>query len=90
MVPPDSSFHSQTRFDELLAPEVAAVDLPLHELPLDHHLRRDAGMVRAGLPEHVLRPRMRSKRQRMSWSVLLRACPMWSEPVTFGGGMTIV
>src|ERR1044072_238769 len=32
------------------------------------------------------RPRMRSKRQRMSCSVLLSACPMCSEPVTFGGG----
>ena len=29
------------------------MDLPLHELALDHHLGRDAGMVRAGLPEHV-------------------------------------
>src|SRR5690349_2576939 len=25
----------------------------------------------------------------MSWSVLLSACPMCSEPVTFGGGMTM-
>ncbi len=28
--------------------------LALHQLALDHHLRRDAGMVRARLPEHVL------------------------------------
>src|SRR5579883_2374391 len=27
--------------------------LSLHELPLDHHLGGDAGMVGAGLPEHV-------------------------------------
>ena len=25
----------------------------------------------------------------MSWSVLLSACPQCSEPVTFGGGITI-
>ena len=31
----------------------AARLLPLHQLPLDHHLGRDAGMVGAGLPQHV-------------------------------------
>ena len=35
------------------------------------------------------RPRMRSKRTSMSCSVLLSACPICSEPVTFGGGMTM-
>ena len=25
----------------------------------------------------------------MSWSVLLSACPMCSEPVTLGGGITM-
>ena len=40
--------------DELLAAEVAAVDLALHQLALDHHLRGDAGMVHARLPQHVL------------------------------------
>ncbi len=34
-------------------------------------------------------PRMRSKRQSTSCSVLLSACPQCSEPVTLGGGMTI-
>ena len=34
-------------------------------------------------------PRMRSKRHSTSCSVLLRACPMCSEPVTLGGGMTM-
>ena len=32
---------------------------------------------------------MRSKRTSTSCSVLLRACPIWSEPVTLGGGMTM-
>jgi hypothetical protein len=27
---------------------------------------------------------------RISWSVLFRACPMWREPVIFGGGITMV
>ncbi len=35
-------------------------------------------------------PRMRAKRASTSCSVLLSAWPMWSEPVTFGGGMTMV
>ena len=52
--PPDSSFHCQTRRDELLAAEVAAVRLlALHQLPLDHHLGGDAGVIHPRLPQHV-------------------------------------
>ena len=41
-------------FDERLAAQRAAVRLlPLHELALDHHLRGDAGMIHARLPQHV-------------------------------------
>ena len=41
-------------FEEFFATERAASGLlALHELPLDHHLGGDAGMVHAGLPEHV-------------------------------------
>ncbi len=36
------------------------------------------------------RPRIRSKRMRMSWMVLSSAWPRCSDPVTFGGGMTMV
>ncbi len=40
--------------DERLAPERAAVRLlPLHQLALDHHLGGDAGVIGAGLPQHV-------------------------------------
>ena len=40
--------------DERLAPHGAAVRLlALHELPLDHHLRGDAGVIDARLPQHV-------------------------------------
>ncbi len=34
-------------------------------------------------------PRIRIHRARMSSIVRPYACPMWSFPVTFGGGMTI-
>ncbi len=41
--------------EELLAAHLAARRLlPLHQLALDDHLRRDAGMVGARLPQHVL------------------------------------
>ena len=41
-------------FEEFFAAHVAAARLlPLHQLPLDHHLGGDAGMVGAGLPQHV-------------------------------------
>ncbi len=40
--------------EELLAPERAPAGfLALHELALDHHLGGDAGVIGAGLPEHV-------------------------------------
>ena len=35
-------------------------------------------------------PSRRALRIRMSWMVLLSMCPMWSTPVTFGGGITMV
>ena len=90
MVPPDLRLPLPDALEELLAPHLAAAGLlALHQLPLDHHLRGDAGMVGARLPQHVACPRMRSKRHRMSCSVLLSAWPICSEPVTLGGGMTI-
>ena len=40
--------------EEFLAPDLAAARLlPLHHLPLDHHLGRDTGVIGAGLPQHV-------------------------------------
>ena len=40
--------------DECLAAHLAPARLlPLHQLALDHHLRGDAGMVGARLPQHV-------------------------------------
>ena len=41
--------------DKSFAAHCAAVRLlPFHELALDHHLRGDAGMIGARLPEHIL------------------------------------
>ena len=55
IVPPDSAFHSQTFSTNFSRPICATVRLlPLRQLALDDHLRGDAGMVRARLPEHVL------------------------------------
>jgi len=51
MVPPDCAFHP---FKKLRAPERApAWLLALHQLPLDHHLGGDAGVVGPWLPKHV-------------------------------------
>ena len=42
-------------FEKLVAADITAGRLlPLHHLPLDHHLRGDAGVVGARLPQHVL------------------------------------
>ena len=54
IMPPDSAFHSQTLSMNSSRPSVAAVDLALHQLALDHHLGGDAGVVHARLPQHVL------------------------------------
>ena len=90
MVPPLSAFHCQTRSRNFSRPmsrrpgscrsincrsTTICVAMPAWSVPGCHSTSR---------------PRMRSKRQRMSCSVLLSACPMCSEPVTFGGGITMV
>ena len=89
MVPPDSAFHSQTRSMNFSRPisrrpgcwrsinwrsTTICVAMPAWSVPGCHSTSL---------------PRMRSKRHRMSCSVLLSAWPMCSEPVTFGGGMTM-
>ena len=89
IMPPDSAFHAHTFSTNLSRPmarrfgscrsiiwrsTTICVAMPAWSMP--------------GC-QSTSRPRMRSKRTRMSCSVLLSACPMWSEPVTFGGGMTI-
>ena len=51
IVLPDSAFHFQTRSTKFLAAEIEAVFAFGAELPLDHHLRGDAGVIRARLPQ---------------------------------------
>ena len=88
MVRPDSSFHRQTRAtnasrprSSLRRPSAASwrsmtfcVAIPAWSVPGS---------------QSTLWPSIRFIRIRMSWSVLFSACPMWSDPVTFGGGITI-
>ncbi len=54
IAPPDSAFHAQTRSRNASRPIVRRSGLlALGELALDHHLRGDAGVVGARLPQHV-------------------------------------
>ncbi len=39
--------------------------------------------------QSVSKPRMRCQRISTSWIEPFSACPMWSSPVTFGGGTQI-
>src|SRR5208337_2802332 len=58
---------------KFLAAHLAAAGfLALHELALDDHLRRDARVVRAGLPEHVLALHARVTRQNVLQRVVER------------------
>ena len=61
----------------------------LSERTLDDVLRRYAGVVSAGKLYVYLLPCILFVRLSISWSVLSSAWPTCSEPVTFGGGMTI-
>ena len=54
MMPPDSAFHSQTFSTNSSRPMSRRWLWRSIELALDDHLRGDAGMVHARLPEHVL------------------------------------
>ena len=77
------------RLDERLAPDLQTADTLIGQLLVHLGLRRDAGVVGAqdparGTPLHAPR------RMHVSWMVSLRAWPMCSTPVMFGGGMTMV
>jgi hypothetical protein len=88
MVPPDSAFHFHTRSrnavrprSSLVLPSFASwrsttycVAIPAWSVPGTHN---------------ALKPSIRFMRIMTSCSVLLSAWPMCSEPVTFGGGITM-
>ena len=90
MAPPDSAFHAQTRSTKASRPmrrggRAAARSMSWRSTTIW------VAMPAWSVPgcQSTSLPRMRSKRHRMSCSVLLSAWPMWSEPVTFGGGITM-
>jgi hypothetical protein len=90
IAPPDSSFQAQTRRTNSSRPSARRSGCCVS-------ISRRSTTICVAMPawsmpgcQSTSRPRIRSKRHRMSWSVLLRACPMWSEPVTLGGGITMV
>src|SRR5215469_14044810 len=89
MILPCFSFHAHTRFKNSSRPRsylvlrssflsafstCTCVAIPAWSVP---------GSQSTSLPS------MRALRLRMSWMVLFSTCPMWSMPVTFGGGMTM-
>ena len=72
MVPPDSSFHFHTRSTNSSRPR-SCRDLAFGvELALDDHLRGDAGVVGAGLPQRVIAAHAVVARQRVHERVLER------------------
>ena len=86
--PPYCSRHSQTRSTKPSRPSswrstpslrssfstTDWVAIPAWSVPMIHFTRR---------------PSIRCLRTSVSWIVLLSPCPMWSDPVTFGGGIAI-
>lgn len=87
---PSSSLpRPHARLEEGRAAEVVA-GLPLValELALDHDLCVAIPAWSTPGSQSAASPRIRWVRTRMSWMVTKSACPMWSEPVTLGGGIT--
>ena len=89
MVPPDWVFHSQTFSRNFSRPISRRDSLP-------SSARRRSTTIWVAMPawswpgcQSVSWPRIRCQRVRISCNVLLKACPMWSEPVTLGGGIMI-
>ena len=56
IVPPDCSFHSQTFFRKASRPISRRPTFCARrgQFALHHHLRRDAGMIGARLPQHIV------------------------------------
>lgn len=75
--------------DEGLTAQVVAGLALLAELALDDVLGGDAYVVHTRLVER-LNPCIRFRRTRASIRVCSKAWPRWREPVTFGGGMTML
>ena len=89
IMPPDSAFHAQT-FSTKASRPIARRSGSCRSI-ICRSTTICVAMPAWSMPgcQSTSLPRMRSKRTSTSCSVLLSACPIWSEPVTFGGGMTM-
>ena len=71
MVLPELFFPLPHAADERIAAHGASVRLlPLHQLALDHHLGGDAGVIGAGLPQHVAPPHALEPNERVLQAVV--------------------
>ena len=89
IVPPLCSFHFQTRSMKASRPS-SCREIP--SFPSSRSTTFWVAIPAWSVPgsQRALRPFIRAYRRSTSCSVMFSACPMWREPVTFGGGMTIV
>ena len=89
MVPPECSFHSQTFATKASRPMSRRPMLPVRASSRSTTIW--VAMPAWSRPgcQRTSKPRIRCQRARMSIRVWLKAWPMWSEPVTFGGGSSI-
>ena len=87
IVPLEAIFCCQTRRSNASRPISARVGSPL--AAMSRSVTIWVAIPAWSVPgcHSVSKPRMRCQRIRMSCSVLLNACPMWSDPVTLGGGI---
>ncbi len=85
ITPPYSCSHSQTRSTKASRPS-SSRDVP--SLRSSFSTTACVAMPAWSNPgcQSVLKPRIRCQRMSASWIDPLSACPMWSAPVTFGGG----
>ena len=87
IVPPDSAFHCHTRRSNSSRPSMCRSRCSSASL---RSTTICVAMPAWSVPgsQRVTRPHMRFQRVVTSISVCSSMCPMWSEPVTLGGGMT--
>ena len=89
ITPPDLAFHSQTFSTKASRPMSRRLWLPASASWRSTTIC--VAMPAWSVPgsHNAALPRIRSKRISTSCRVLFSACPMCSEPVTLGGGITI-
>ena len=90
IVPPLSAFQSQTFSMKASRGEVRALLAPGVHLTLDDHLGGDAGVIGTDHPQRILALQVARDGRGYPAASTSSAWPMWSEPVTLGGGITMV